>query len=247
MIDVPGHGEPGSGRWSAGVAPLTFALLLVCSMAGAATAARSFGATWAQVGTGFGFVVAFFAGLWLARRGDPGAWHALGVDEVRRGVARGLVLAVPIFVLIFALQFVLGLLLKYLGVELPTQTALEVFTSPETPYGAKIGLVVVAACLAPLAEELLFRGLIHDVLRRRASFWPAAIFGSTLFGALHIESSKTIVFAIPLAVLGICLCWVREAGPWRYGGGRLWSCVVVHICFNAVMLALAAFVEAPPS
>ena len=48
-----------------------------------------------------------------------------------------------------------------------------------------VGMVLIGGLLAPLAEEIIFRGLLYGWLRR---FWrviPAAVVSALVFGAVH--------------------------------------------------------------
>jgi len=47
-----------------------------------------------------------------------------------------------------------------------------------------VGIVLVLL-LGPFFEELLFRGCLYRAMRRRFSFWPAAVLSSLAFAVLH--------------------------------------------------------------
>jgi len=72
-------------------------------------------------------------------------------------------------------------LLKWAGVtvrDMPPQV--PQFSWAESP----IALVLICM-LAPVAEELLFRGLLLDWLRQKLNGWIAAVILSLLFSLLH--------------------------------------------------------------
>jgi membrane protease YdiL (CAAX protease family) len=98
----------------------------------------------------------------------------------------------------------------------------------------RVLMVAVIVVAAPLGEEMLFRGLLHASLRRWLSFWPAAVLGGLLFGALHAEGDTwhSLLFAPPMALLGVMLAWLRE----RPAG--LWGAVGLHAAHNAVTLVV---------
>ncbi len=88
---------------------------------------------------------------------------------------------------------------------------------------------LLAVALAPLFEEILFRGLLFPYLAKRAGIVPGALLVSVLFAALHFHAPS---FA-PLLLLsaGLCLAY------WRTG--TLWVPIAMHAIFNAVsVLAL---------
>ena len=93
-----------------------------------------------------------------------------------------------------------------------------------------IAAVVLIAGLAPIAEELFFRGFLFSGLRGRLSLWPAAVIAGLLFGGIHAVTGITTV--IPLTALGIALCWLYEKT------GSLWPCVIAHAFNNGLALAL---------
>jgi uncharacterized protein len=74
----------------------------------------------------------------------------------------------------------------------------------QAPLSVFVLLVLLIAVLAPLAEELFFRGYIQTRLVQRYGRWPAIVVSSLLFGVLHVAPMHT-VFA---AVLGLGLGWI---------------------------------------
>lgn len=93
-----------------------------------------------------------------------------------------------------------------------------------------VSAVVLIAGLAPIAEELFFRGFLFSGLRGRLSLWPAALIAGLVFGAIHAATGITTV--VPLATLGVALCWLYEKT------GSLWPCVIAHAINNGLALAL---------
>lgn len=85
-----------------------------------------------------------------------------------------------------------------------------------------------AAVVAPLVEEFLFRGYFYPVLKRLAGPLPAAITVSLLFGAIHNNAAAFPV----LTVLALALTLAYE---WS---GSLFVPILMHACFNTMMLAL---------
>ena len=92
--------------------------------------------------------------------------------------------------------------------------------------------VVMIVGLAPVAEELFFRGFLFAGLRTRWSLWPAAITSGLIFGLVHAPTGITTV--VPLAVLGFALCWLYDRT------GSLWPCVIAHMINNGLALAVVS-------
>ncbi len=86
---------------------------------------------------------------------------------------------------------------------------------------------ILLTVLAPLAEEILFRGLVFRALRNWAGVWPAALLTGTLFGLIHAGSSP-IEFLVPLAIFGVLLCLLYQ---WS---GSLYPCIALHAANNTL-------------
>ena len=95
-----------------------------------------------------------------------------------------------------------------------------------------------AGILAPIAEELYFRGLLFSWFRSRFSFWPAVLISSTIFAAGHLDS---VGVAASSFFLGLVLAIVFDRGR------SLWLSIAIHIINNslAVVLLYAAMLVYP--
>lgn len=97
-----------------------------------------------------------------------------------------------------------------------------------SPAGAVISVIGVGV-LAPIAEELLFRGGIFGFLRSRYGLWPSAIVSGALFGLAHFDSAGVAVASM---LLGIVAAWAYERS------GTITTPIALHIMNNtgAVLL-----------
>ena len=89
-------------------------------------------------------------------------------------------------------------------------------------------VTVMAALVAPLIEEFIFRGYFYPVVKRITGPVPAAIVISLLFGAIHYNAAGFPV----LTVLALALTLAYE---WS---GSILVPIFMHAFFNTVMLAL---------
>lgn len=96
---------------------------------------------------------------------------------------------------------------------------------------ALVAVCVMVTVIAPLAEELFFRGYVFGALRNWRGPWPAALITGLVFGAVHAGSAD-VVFLPPLAVLGFMLCVVR----WQTGS--LLPCIALHAFNNGIAFAV---------
>ena len=95
-----------------------------------------------------------------------------------------------------------------------------------------VAAVLMIVVLAPISEELFFRGFLFAGVRSRWSLWPAAIVSGLVFGLVHAPTGITTV--VPLAALGFALCWLYDRT------GSLWPCVIAHTINNALALAVVS-------
>jgi len=93
-------------------------------------------------------------------------------------------------------------------------------------------LIVAAVALAPLTEELAFRGVLWEGLRRAFPLWFVVALTTLEFTLLHAGQYGWGGLASVTAA-GLALAWVR----WRSGLVSL--AVLTHMLINAVSLALA--------
>jgi membrane protease YdiL (CAAX protease family) len=83
--------------------------------------------------------------------------------------------------------------------------------------------------IAPVAEEVFFRGLFYGSLRSRLSVPSAAVICGLVFGLIHFGTGLS---AVPiLIVLGIIFCLVREKT------GSLYPCIGMHALNNTFAYA----------
>jgi membrane protease YdiL (CAAX protease family) len=75
--------------------------------------------------------------------------------------------------------------------------------------------IVALVLLAPLGEELLFRGLLLRALVRRMPFWPAAVLSAVLFALCHVDQYVPWPLwprTLTLVGTGVVLAWLYR---WR--------------------------------
>lgn len=95
----------------------------------------------------------------------------------------------------------------------------SVATRQEAGIAATLLLTLV---MAPVSEEMLFRGLIYPLLRRRVGIIAAVLVTTATFALLH-GNVVQFAAALPLAVL-LALIYERTR--------VLWPCILLHLGFN---------------
>ena len=106
--------------------------------------------------------------------------------------------------------------------------------------GLLVAMAVSAIIIAPIAEELIFRGYLYPVVKRFTDRWFASIFSGVFFGVIHFN-----VMGLPmLALMGIILAVIYEKS------GSLWVPIGCHAAFNATSVGsmlIARVYEFPTS
>ncbi len=98
---------------------------------------------------------------------------------------------------------------------------------------ALLASLALLAGLAPLVEELVFRGLLYGWLAGRWGGGIAVIGSSVAFAAAHVELAH-VILVLPL---GLVFGWLR----WR--SGSLWPSLVAHMANNGLAVVAAALLD----
>jgi hypothetical protein len=93
---------------------------------------------------------------------------------------------------------------NYVIPDIKVQEALrKMFAAlPDTPLNA-VMLFVAIAGIAPLLEEILFRGLVQNALAKKLPAWGAILGASAIFGAVHMDYHAFPALMAMGAVFGI--------------------------------------------
>ena len=100
---------------------------------------------------------------------------------------------------------------------------------PHSVLGAAMFLLV-AVVMAPVFEEIVFRGFLFRGLANSWGWVWGALASAAIFGAAHLQLD---VF-LPLAALGFVLAWAYKKT------GSLWTCITMHALFN--LIAVVAWI-----
>jgi membrane protease YdiL (CAAX protease family) len=87
--------------------------------------------------------------------------------------------------------------------------------------------LILSLILAPVSEELLFRGAMFAALMRRWGIWTAALAPSLIWGLLHVQYEWWVMASI--AGSGFLLAMIR----WK--GGSLYLPMGLHAAWNLLV------------
>jgi len=221
-------------RWNPGVGlALAFWSLLLFQMAAAVT--YEVVAQWAPVLAESPWAPATNNAIYLILQGGPVLACALFFLPKWRHFARVLGLGAPILFRpatwalgmgLFGMDMVLNIVLyeiEKLGGVTDTRDFLTV-SLIDAPLPGLLSELFTAAIIAPVCEEILFRGFLFNSLRGRLGPWAAAILSSLIFGGLHYYSWFGMA---AIALFGMFACWIFART------GSLWPGILLHAISNA--------------
>lgn len=159
--------------------------------------------------------------LWIA----SGSWGLLALRRPA-SIPRAAGLAVAAVAAIYVLEAIVSV------IPLPESPGKEQGLAPThwepAHAGAFAANVVLFAVVAPIVEELTFRGVGQSLLAFLGQ-WPSILLVGLAFGLAHGLVEALLV----LVPFGIALAWLRSRTDSVYPG------MVVHALFNGVALAAA--------
>ena len=113
----------------------------------------------------------------------------------------------------------------------PDQQELTRDLREEESLAALIGYGVLLAFVAPLTEELFFRGFVFGVLREKIGVAGGALATGVVFGLVHVTGSPIETVGV-LVILGVLLCLLFART------GSLLPCIALHATNNAISFAV---------
>jgi membrane protease YdiL (CAAX protease family) len=116
-------------------------------------------------------------------------------------------------------------------------TLLESLDMPPEPQAAEraiavlnpVLVVIAVVIVAPIAEEIFFRGVVFNAWLREGGRRFAFIGSALLFAVIHLS----LVSLLPIFLLGLALAWVYQRT------GNLLAPMAMHATVNGISVALA--------
>ena len=181
-----------------------------------------------------------FVGLIRLMVVDAGAlsWAEMGIRRFDRAALGQLLTGASFAVPVIAATAVLAVVLSQVVPVTPA--------SPLPPTGTDLGLLVQllgGAIVAPIVEEVLFRGFALTAWERTGGARGAIVRSSLLFAAAHVLAIEATGWeeALGLIVVGAgTRLPVALVLGWVFVRTRsIWAPIGLHVAFNGVLLVLA--------
>ena len=155
--------------------------------------------------------------------------EAFGIQQrgAGGGIQIALVVAVVFFILNLGLMKLSELLWTQLGFSPKPQEAIEALQAGGWLRPALIA--VMALGVAPIMEELIYRGLLYPAVKQ-LGFPRAALWGTSILFAL---SHVNLLSFLPLVCFGAVLVWLYETTD------NLLAPITAHFAFNTINFILA--------
>ena len=223
------------------------AIFAAANAAGVALALIGLGAPFGSAGRALvsvAIVVPLYALLvwFLVVREDALAWSEMGWPTAPRAWSRALIdlgYGAAMTLPVVALTLILGaLLVAIFQVSPPALLPLPVTL---VDWLVAIGVVVL---LAPIGEELFYRGFAQTAWTRELGWRAALVRASVFFALVHVISTTGVDFSEGLriaVVAGVARLPVSFGLGWVFARSRSIAAPIgLHAGFNGLMLVLAA-------
>ena len=163
----------------------------------------------------------------FAWRGIP--WRALGFGGFDWGT---LAIGCGLLIGSYGIILIHNLILMALGVNTQGDEITQIFGLLENP----VWFFIVGALLAPLVEEIFFRGFLFQGFRARYGWVKSMLLSSAIFGLAHLDPASLI----PTFILGNLLAYLYQRT------NSIWPGVIVHILVNTFGLGFVYFISQHP-
>jgi membrane protease YdiL (CAAX protease family) len=158
---------------------------------------------------------------WLAKRKYGATWRDLGLRGFQGwtlGLGCGLV------ILSFFFNLLYSLFLALFGLRAQVDYV-AIFANLSSPWWLLLAGIVVA----PVVEEIFFRGFLFAGLRGRYGWQRAALISAALFALIHVQP----LAVPPIFILGLIFAFLYQRS------GSIWPAIAMHVSTNALGLGAA--------
>ncbi len=173
------------------------------------------------------FALLLLVYLRLIRDLDPIELFGLRLHSISKTIMFAVIGLAVAYASVLLVNVVATLLLDGVWPDVGAQDPVQAFQQAGS-LSFKILLGIYAVIIAPLVEEIMFRGFLYGVIKRFTDSYFAALVTALLFGVVHLHVAS---FA-PLCALGIVLAVAYEVT------GSLLVPMGIHALFNTVNLVL---------
>jgi len=146
--------------------------------------------------------------------------------NIRKNILYGICGYVAIVPVILILGILVYILLNILKIKPPPQPIVGLFLA-ETNVALIFTSSIIAAIFGPVIEEIFFRGVMYNAVKRKFGVFAGIFITSVLFSFLHTHAmTYFLVGFVPILILGMALAYLYEKT------GSLIPSITLHIMNN---------------
>ena len=135
-----------------------------------------------------------------------------GFEWSTLGIGCGTMLGAYVVILVH------NVIITLLGIAPQGQAILDVLNALDSP----VWLIVAAVIVAPLVEEIFFRGFLFQGFRQKYGWVNAMLLSSAIFAAAHLDP----VSLVPTFLLGLVFSYTYQRS------NSVWPGVILHFLVN---------------
>ena len=139
----------------------------------------------------------------------------------------GLAIGIGVLVVVYPLILIHNLILVWLRMGTQGDSIVQALKN----IGSPALFVLASVILAPLAEEVLFRGFLFAGFRQRYGWVQAILLSSAIFALFHLQ----LAAFIPTFMLGAVLAFTYQRS------NSIWPGIILHFLVNALGVCATLF------
>jgi membrane protease YdiL (CAAX protease family) len=154
--------------------------------------------------------------------------RALGIrwNKTASNVGQGITFYLGIMPVIGVAAFAYAFLLRTMDLPIDKQEVLRWFSDPAFPTWFRVGLILIAVVVAPIVEELVFRGIALPAVMKHSRPWLAVCFISLVFASVHSHLPSLV--PLFLLAVGFSVAYIHSES--------ILVPIVMHATFNTMSL-----------
>jgi membrane protease YdiL (CAAX protease family) len=158
------------------------------------------------------------------------SWKAIGFGKFEWSA---LAIGCGLLIASYGIILIHNLVLYGLGIRTQGEEIKQLFEMLKSPFW----FFLVGAILAPLVEEIFFRGFLFQGFRARYGWVPGLLLSSAIFGLAHLDPAALI----PTFILGCLLAFLYQRT------NSVWPGVIMHMLVNSFGLCSVYFATQFPN
>ena len=119
----------------------------------------------------------------------------------------------------YALIMIHNIILMFLGVDTQGEEIMQILSAMDSP----VWFIIVGVILAPIVEEIFFRGFLFQGFRQKYGWIAGALISSVVFAIGHLDP----VALFPTFILGFLLAYMYHRS------NSVWPGIILHFLVNA--------------